>query len=265
MLTKTATLQWTLQDISGSKFACTVKSACTRNPSLRGSQGMQDSNYIPYLVRLGTTSGLESAHLILEGQLAFLPAIPDQGTFYAHSPSCHSRSLISWIIMLPFWQQPSPWLSQNTCRSARQPYAGPSSTAMGGGLSMQIWRSSHCGTTGLWQHTDLHQRLSPSFPSAFSQLYKPFHVRSLLGYPSWCYRLDVQPWKGALEVPSAHLCTSNEGHKSLQSPEISKYVKKFILRHFCYDFAMILLKTKGWLVCQNRWNSSFGEQEDSPG
>lgn len=65
MLTKTAALQLMLQDISEGKFASTGKSFCTRNPLLRGSQGMEESSYTPYLVKSGTASGLQSAHLIL--------------------------------------------------------------------------------------------------------------------------------------------------------------------------------------------------------
>lgn len=123
------------------------------------------------------------------------------------------------------------------------------------------WRSG--GVVALTAHWSEPEAV-PIISSAFSHLYRSFHIHSLLGYPSWYYTLDVQPWKTALKVPSAHLCTSNEGSKIPQSPEISKYVKEVILRHFCCDSAQILLKTKGWVVCQNRWNSSFGEQKDFP-
>lgn len=120
------------------------------------------------------------------------------------------------------------------------------------------------GPQALTAHCSAPEAL-PSFLNAFSQLYKSLHVCPLLEYPRQYCSLDIQPWKRALDFPSEQHCTSDEGSKSLQSPEVSKYVKEVILRHFCHDFAQRSLKTKGWLVCQNRWNSSFGEWKHSPG
>lgn len=115
MLTKRATLQLRLQDISERKFASVDKSTCARNPSLRGSQGMEESSYVPYLVKSGTISGLESAHLILDWQLVFLPAIPDWGT---RSPFAHTAGIPShgslWISTC--FMKSSLW--QGRCRTA---------------------------------------------------------------------------------------------------------------------------------------------------
>lgn len=238
MLTRTATLHWTLQDILESEFASTVKSACTRNPSLRGSEGMQESNYTPCLVKSGTTSSLESARLILEGQLTFLPVIPDRET---GSPFAHPAPHVAAGV-------PSHSLSwTSTCFTGSRLWQGQHRTAVLATTAKPLIDSKHlqkCPPTlhgailhsggwkaldgdleewSLWDHRALTAHWSepeavPIISSAFSHLYRSFHVHSLLGYPSWYHTLDVQPWKRALKVSSAHLCISNEGSKIPQSP-----------------------------------------------
>ena len=186
MLVKTATLQWTLQDISESKFASTVKSTCARNPSLRGSQGMQESSYTTHgtwsnqiqlqVWSLLTWSWRHNSHFypqsLTEGPGHLLHAWPLTPQPESHLTDHHRPPPAPWGAvcdrgsagLLPFWQQPSLWSTQNTHRSA---HMGQSSTGMGGGPSMETWRSCRCRTTGLWWHTDLHWTLSPSFLSAF--------------------------------------------------------------------------------------------------
>lgn len=173
------------------------------------------------------------------------PWLRDQVTFCIHSPSHHSRSPISQIIVdfhLPHKEQPMVGAVQDCCpfdssqASDRLKTLAEVPTNPTRGHPPQLWVGSPqwkpggVVAVGLWWHTDVHQRLSPSFPSALSQLHKSFHVCSLLGYPSWYYSRDTTALK---ESPRGSFCTSLHIWWRIQSPEISEHVKEVILRHFC--------------------------------
>lgn len=84
-------LQWTLQGTSESKYALTVRRTCTRNSSLRG-QRLGLSRHISCPVGSGTTLGLKSAHLVLEGQFTLLPTISDQQPDHLSQPAPHEAA-----------------------------------------------------------------------------------------------------------------------------------------------------------------------------